>query len=403
MKRKLLDIVLAVSMAASLSACGGSGAATTAAPAATTAAPTATTAAAAATTAAAAATTAAPAATTAAAAVTTAAAASTGSVNATVIWRAFDDQFQSGFRIIMQNQGKELGGINLDMQDAANDVSTAISKLEASLTKGTDVMAICAPDRESTAEMAEKCNTEKVPVVFFNMQPMDDTMAKYDNIYYVGAEAKQSGEMCAQALINYWNKNKDIADKNHDGKLQLCILQGEIGQQDVTLRTQAYEDALKAAGIDYEILAKDTANWDQSQALDKMNAWISAYGIDGIEGVLSNNDNMAMGAVQACVNNGYNSGDKNKFVPIVGIDANIDALEAMKKGQLLGTVLNDRKNQSIAIINVIKAIKAGKPITKESVGVDCTVDGKYVWVPYVIVDDKNIDDTLALMNSISKN
>lgn len=325
-----------------------------------------------------------------------------GDVNATVIWRAFDDQFQSGFRIIMQNEEEKIGGIALDMQDAANDVSTAISKLEASLTKGTDVVAICAPDRESTETMAQKCDEEGVPAVFFNMEPMENTMESYENIYYVGAQAKESGEMCAQALINYWNANTELADKNGDGKLQIVILQGEIGQQDVVLRTQAYEETLKAQGIDYEILAMDTANWDQAQALDKMNAWITAYGIDGIEGVLCNNDSMAMGAVQACINNGYNSGDAEKFVPVVGIDANIDALEAMKAGSLLGTVLNDRQNQSDAIINVIKAVKAGEEITEDVVGVDCTVDGKYVWVPYVIVDDSNLDATLELMNSISE-
>ena len=322
------------------------------------------------------------------------------SVNATVIWRAFDDQFQSGFRIIMQNEEEKIGGISLDMQDAANDVSTAISKLEAALTKGTDVVAICAPDRESTETMAQKCSEEGVPAVFFNMEPMETTMESYDNILYVGAQAKESGEMCAQALINYWNE--EIADKNGDGILQLVVLQGEIGQQDVVLRTQAYEETLSAQGIEYEILAMDTANWDQAQALDKMNAWITAYGIDGIEGVLCNNDSMAMGAVQACINNGYNSGDPEKFVPVVGIDANIDALEAMKAGSLLGTVLNDRLNQSDAIINVIKAVKEGKEITEDVVGVDCTVEGKYVWVPYVIVDSSNLDQTLELMNSISE-
>lgn len=323
-------------------------------------------------------------------------------VAATVIWRAFDDQFQSGFRIIMQNEEEKLGGVSLDMQDAANDVSTAISKLEAALTKGTDVVAVCAPDRESTETMAQKCDVEGVPAVFFNMEPMETTMQTYENIYYVGAQAKESGEMCAQALINYWNANTEIADKNGDGVLQLVILQGEIGQQDVVLRTQAYEETLKAQGIKYEVLAMDTANWDQGQALDKMNAWITAYGIDGIEGVLCNNDNMAMGAVQACINNGYNNGDPEKFVPIVGIDANIDALEAMKAGSLLGTVLNDRQNQSDAIINVIKAAKAGTEVTEDVVGVDCTVDGKYVWVPYVIVDSSNLDTTLKLMTSLSQ-
>ena len=323
-------------------------------------------------------------------------------INATVIWRAFDDQFQSGFRIIMGNEEENIGGIKLDMQDAENQVSVANNKLDMALTKGTDIVAICAPDRESTAEMAQKCDAENVPAVFFNMQPMDETMEEYDNIWYVGAEASESGTMCAQALINYWNENKDIADKNGDGKLQLCILQGEIGQQDVVLRTQAYKDALDAAGIEYEILAEDTANWDQAQALDKMNTWITAYGIDGIEGVLCNNDGMAMGALQAALNNGYNKGEADKFVSIVGIDANMDALEAMKSGGLLGTVLNDRKSQSIAIMNVLKAVAKGEDFTAEDLGVDCTVDGKYVWVPYVIVDESNLDDTIELMKSLSE-
>lgn len=323
-------------------------------------------------------------------------------INATVIWRAFDDQFQSGFRIIMGNEEENIGGIKLDMQDAENQVSVANNKLDMALTKGTDIVAICAPDRESTAEMAQKCDAENVPAVFFNMQPMDETMEEYDNIWYVGAEASESGTMCAQALINYWNENKDIADKNGDGKLQLCILQGEIGQQDVVLRTQAYKDALDAAGIEYEIIAEDTANWDQAQALDKMNTWITAYGIDGIEGVLCNNDGMAMGALQAALNNGYNKGEADKFVPIVGIDANMDALEAMKSGGLLGTVLNDRKSQSIAIMNVLKAVAKGEYFTAEDLGVDCTVDGKYVWVPYVIVDESNLDDTIELMKSLSE-
>ena len=323
-------------------------------------------------------------------------------INATVIWRAFDDQFQSGFRIIMGNEEENIGGIKLDMQDAENQVSVANNKLDMALTKGTDIVAICAPDRESTAEMAQKCDAENVPAVFFNMQPMDETMEEYDNIWYVGAEASESGTMCAQALINYWNENKDIADKNGDGKLQLCILQGEIGQQDVVLRTQAYKDALDAAGIEYEILAEDTANWDQAQALDKMNTWITAYGIDGIEGVLCNNDGMAMGALQAALNNGYNKGEADKFVPIVGIDANMDALEAMKSGGLLGTVLNDRKSQSIAIMNVLKAVAKGEDFTAEDLGVDCTVDGKYVWVPYVIVDESNLSATLEDMLAVAQ-
>lgn len=318
-------------------------------------------------------------------------------VKATVIWRSFDDQYQSGFRIIMEKEVEKIGGIVLDMQDGENDVVKTTNKLESALSKGTDSVAICAPDRESTSSLMEKCKSDNVPVVFFNMEPYEETMNNYDKIWYVGAEAKESGVMCAQALIDYWNANKEIADKNGDGVLQLVILQGEIGHNDVILRTEAYEETLKAQGIDYEIIAIDTANWDKGQALDKMNAWISAFGIDGIEGVLANNDGMAMGAVQAALNNNYNTGDPEKFIPIVGIDATVEALEAMKNGSLLGTVLNDRQNQSIAVINVLKAVTKGQKVTPEIVGVASTVDGKYIWIPYVIVNQSNLDAILKLM------
>ena len=376
--KKLVAILLIAALALSMVACSS---ASTPAPAAATEA------------------------TDAAAAATDAAATETAaadtSVNATVIWRAFDDQYQSGFRIIMQAEADKMTGIALDMQDGENDVTKTTNKLEAALTKGTDAVAICAPDTESTNSLMLKCKDESVPVVFFNMMPTEDTMNAYDKAWYVGAEASESGAMCAQALINYWNANKTVADKNGDGKLQLAILQGEIGNNDVILRTAAYEDTLKAQGIDYEIVAMDTANWDKGQALDKMNAWITAFGIDGIEGVLCNNDGMAMGAVQAALNNGYNTGDPAKFLPIVGIDATVEALQAMKDGSLLGTVLNDRTNQSIAVINVLKAAVAGTPVTEDVVGVPCKVDGKYIWIPYQIVDSTNLDAVLEVMLSVS--
>ncbi len=321
-------------------------------------------------------------------------------INATVIWRAFDDQYQSGFRIIMQNEVDKMSGIVLDMQDGENDVTKTTNKLEAALTKGTNVVAICAPDQECTNSLMLKCKDEGIPVVFFNMMPYEDTMTGYDKVWYVGAEASESGTMCAQALINYWNENTEIADKNGDGVLQVCFFQGEVGNNDTILRTAAYEEAFKAAGIEYEILASDVANWDKGQALDKMNAWITNFGIDGIEGVLCNNDSMAMGAVQAAINNGYNTGDPNKFIPIVGIDATVEALQAMKDGQLLGTVLNDRTNQSIAVINVMKAAVEGTPVTEDVVGVECTVDDNYIWIPYAIVDDSNVDEVLELMLSV---
>lgn len=79
-----------------------------------------------------------------------------------------------------------------------------------------------------------------------------------------------------------------------------------------------------------------------------MAAFISSQSLDKIEAVLCNNDDMALGAIEALKAEGYNSGDASKYIPVVGVDATAPALEAMKEGSLLGTVLNDATSQGNA-------------------------------------------------------
>lgn len=311
----------------------------------------------------------------------------------TVIWRRYDDSFQSGFRIIMEQEA-QTRGINVVMQDGEDDPIKISNKMDAEISKGTNGFGLVSPDRESIAGFAEKAKENNIPVVFFNMEPSAETLQNYDKSWYVGAPAKDSGAMSAKVLIDYWKDNKEIADKNGDDVLQVAILQGEIGSQDVILRTEAYKEAFDAAGIKYEIVAIDTANWSKSEAMDKLSVWTSSIGLENIEGVLANNDNMALGALESVINSGYNQGDKQKFVPIVGIDATIEALQQMKNGALLGTVLNDRRGQSIAVLDIFDALSKDKEITKDIFSGEVELDGKYVWVPYIIVDGSNLDEII---------
>ena len=90
---------------------------------------------------------------------------------------------------------------------------------------------------------------------------------------------------------------------------------------------------------------------------------------------------------------GYNkdSSDLSKYIPVVGVDATAPALEAMKEGSLLGTVLNDADNQGKATVNVAVAAVNGKEINEENVGYPIT-DGKYIWIDYVKVTEDNYQD-----------
>ena len=72
-----------------------------------------------------------------------------------------------------------------------------------------------------------------------------------------------------------------------------------------------------------------------------------------------------------------------EFMPVVGVDATEPALESMRAGELLGTVLNDAVNQGTATFNLACVLASGGVPTAENTGY--TIDGQYVWIPYVPV------------------
>lgn len=313
-----------------------------------------------------------------------------------VVWNLYADVYQSGFRTMMNEEAEKLG-ITMNHQDGENDVGKFSNKLDTLISRGYEWIGVIAGDRQSTEIHMEKLKANDLPIFFINLEPLPEVMEAYDKAWYVGSPASESGEMSAQVLCNYWLNNTEKADKNGDGILQLVIIEGPPGNNDVILRTQAYHDTLEKNGIQYEVVKEDTANWDTPTAADKMSTYITELGEKGIEGVLCNNDAMAMGALSACKLNGWNQEGSDVFIPICGIDANNDALEALKAGELLGTCLNDRRGKSRAFLNLVAALYEGKTeITAEDIKVDgATVDGRYIWIPYVPVSAENVLDVIA--------
>jgi methyl-galactoside transport system substrate-binding protein len=301
----------------------------------------------------------------------------------------FDDTFMTGVRTAMEGQAKEKGA-TLELVDSQNKQPTQNEQVDTFITKGVNALAINAVDRTAAGPIIEKAKAKKLPIVFLNREPEKADMANYDKVWYVGAKAEQSGTQSGEIIADYFKANPK-ADKNGDGKIQYVMLQGEPGHQDATLRTEYSIKAIEAAGFKTDKLAADTAMWDKAKATDLMKAFITGKGLDKIEAVLCNNDDMALGAVEALKAEGYNKGDAAKYIPVVGVDATAPALQAMKEGSLLGTVLNDAANQGKATVNIAAAAAQGKEINKENIGYEIT-DGKYVWINYVKVTQANYKD-----------
>jgi methyl-galactoside transport system substrate-binding protein len=242
-------------------------------------------------------------------------------------------------------------------------------------------------DRTAASVIIDKAKKAGIPVVFFNREPLPEDMKKWNKVYYVGAKAEESGIISGQLVVDYWKANP-AADKNKDGVIQYVMLKGEPGHQDAELRTKYSIKAIEDAGLKVQKLAEDTAMWDRVKGQEKMAAFLASQG-DKIEVVLANNDDMALGAIEALKAAGYFKG--GKYMPVVGVDATAPALKALQDGTLLGTVLNDAKNQGKATFNLAYTLAKRKTPSKAATGYTIT-DGKYVWVAYKKITKANLND-----------
>lgn len=301
----------------------------------------------------------------------------------------FDDTFMTGVRNAMQGEADK-EEVKIELVDSQNKQPTQNEQVDTFITKGVNALAINPVDRTAAAPIIKKAKDKKLPIVFLNREPEKVDMDSYDKVWYVGAKAEESGKLSGEIIADYFKANKG-ADKNGDGIIQYVMLQGEPGHQDATLRTEYSIKAIEEKGFKTEKLAADTAMWDKAKATDLMKAFITGQGIGKIEAVICNNDDMALGAIEALKAEGYNKGDAAKYIPVVGVDATAPALQAMKEGSLLGTVLNDADNQGKATVAIAAAAAQGKEINKSTIGYEVT-DGKYVWIPYVKVTVDNYKD-----------
>lgn len=103
----------------------------------------------------------------------------------------------------------------------------------------------------------------------FNREPVAEDMLQWDKLYYVGADAKQSGVFQGEQAAAEIANNARI-DRNKDGVIQYVILEGEPGHQDALIRTENAVETLRNHHIELEKIGHGIANWNRGQALNRM-------------------------------------------------------------------------------------------------------------------------------------
>lgn len=258
--------------------------------------------------------------------------------------------------------------IRVDISDGKEDQMIQNAQIDKYIALDYDVICVNMVDRTMAATIVDKAKSADIPIVFFNREPVEEDMLRWDKMYYVGADAKEAGVLQGEMIVDAYNKDKSFIDRNGDGTVAYVILEGESGHQDSLVRTEWSVQTLKNGGMKVEKLTGAIADWDRNQAKVFMEKWLKEYG-NQIELIISNNDDMALGAIDAIKMLNMEQ------IATVGIDGIPQALASIEEEKLLGTVVSESKLHAQAIFDIAYSLAK-----EQSVDTEKLIQGKYVRV-----------------------
>ncbi|MFC6301816.1 substrate-binding domain-containing protein [Pseudomonas sp. CCM 7893] len=274
---------------------------------------------------------------------------------------AFDDTFLTYLREDMDKQAKSYpkgDGVQLQFEDARADVVKQLSQVENFISQNVDAIIVNPVDTASTANIIKAATAAKIPLVFVNRRPDSPTLP-------AGVAAVVSNDVEAGKLQMQY-----IAEKL-GGKGNIVILLGDLANNSTTNRTKGVKEVLaKYPGIKVE--QEQTGIWLRDKGMTLVNDWLT-QGRD-FQAVLSNNDEMAIGAAMALKSAG------KKGVLIAGVDGTPDGLNAISKGDMTVSAFQDAKGQADNSVETARKMAKNEPIEQNVV------------IPFQLITPDNVKD-----------
>lgn len=284
-----------------------------------------------------------------------------GSIGVTMA--AFDDNFLTVLRIGMIEHAESLPGVDLQVEDAQNDVGKQLNQIQNFIASGVDAIIVNPVDTDATIAMSKAAEAAGIPLVYVNREPVNvDTMP--DNQAFVASNEIVSGTLQAFEVC-----------KLMGGQGKVVVMMGELSNQAAVQRTADVHDVFKLPMCSsIEIVEEQTANWSRVQGADLITNWLSA-GVT-FDAVIANNDEMAIGAIQALKAAGVSMDD----VIIAGVDATQDALAAIKAGDQDLTVFQNAAAQGSGALDAAVALAAGEQVSQK------------LYIPFELVTPQNLSN-----------
>ncbi|MBO1536913.1 sugar ABC transporter substrate-binding protein [Pseudomonas sp. OA65] len=271
----------------------------------------------------------------------------------------FDDTWLTYLRESMDKKAKSLpDGVTLQFEDARSDVVKQLSQVESFISQKVDALIVNPVDTAATQRITKAAVAAGIPLVYVNRRPDDPKLP--EGVVTVASDDLEAGRMQMQYL----------ADKM-GGKGDIVILLGDLANNSTTNRTKGVKEVLaKYPGIKIE--QEQTGIWSRDKGMTLVNDWLT----QGREfnAVVSNNDEMAIGAAMALKQAGTQKGS----VLIAGVDGTPDGLNAIKKGDMAVSVFQDAKGQADGSIDTAVKMAKGEKMAS-------------VVVPYRLITPENVD------------
>jgi inositol transport system substrate-binding protein len=291
--------------------------------------------------------------------------------NVGVSMAQFNDNFLTVLRNGIDAYAKTLSGVTVQIEDGNNDVNTQLSQVQNFVASKVDAIIVNPVDTDSTVAISKLAADAKIPLVYVNRQPVNLDQLP-DSQAFVGSNEKDSGTLETQQIC------KLLKDAGKGSGANVYVLEGQLNNQAAQQRTQDVKDVIATPDCSFiKIIDLQTAGWQRDQAQNLMANWLSSG--TPYDAVISNNDEMALGALQAMKAAGVDT----KKVIIGGVDATQEALASMQAGDLKVTVFQDAAGQGKGALDTALGLAQGKKFDKA------------VWVPFKLVTPDHVADFLS--------
>lgn len=271
-------------------------------------------------------------------------------INVAVIFFSTDDPYTvkvvEGLKEI---ESVKENNVKYTFLNPQNNIAINSEILDTALQSDYDAYILYLPDRteDSVKFVIDRVSQRNKALILMNIptEIVSKVSKLYSKVAFVTPDSRKAGIAQGNIIVDLWNRNKEALDKNDNGVLEYILLEGPTNDPQVVDRSKYAISTINDAGIKTKELATVNASWNKEQAKTYVNNLLLRY--DGnIEAIISNNDAMAIGALEALQNYGYNTGDQLKNVAVVGIDGLEEAINLIDKGIMTGTVIQDPKVQS---------------------------------------------------------